>query len=93
MLYTGLANFDPEVFNEPFRFIPGRKEKPLSFGKGMHMCIGMGIALNFASSFITDICARDSIMNVNITGLVAGVSALGASRFSMGMNCHELDES
>ena len=93
MFYTGLANFDPEVFDEPFRFIPGRKEKPLSFGTGMHMCIGMGIALNFASSFIADTSARCSIRNVSITGLAEGVSALGASRFSIGMNCHELDES
>ncbi|MDQ7171369.1 hypothetical protein RCF63_22850, partial [Klebsiella pneumoniae subsp. pneumoniae] len=63
------------------------------FGTGMHMCIGMGIALNFASSFIADICVRGSIRNVNITGLAEGVSALGASSFSMGMNGHELDES
>lgn len=93
MFYTGLANFDPEVFNEPFRFIPGRKEKPLSFGTGMHMCIGMGIALNFASSFIADICVRGLVRNVNITGLAEGVSAMGASSFSMGMNGYELDES
>ncbi|WP_262215635.1 cytochrome P450 [Escherichia coli] len=93
MFYTGLANFDPAVFNEPFRFIPGRKEKPLSFGTGMHMCIGMGIALNFASSFIADICVRGLVRNVNITSLAEGVSAMGASSFSMGMNGYELDES
>ncbi|EBS5520747.1 cytochrome P450 [Salmonella enterica subsp. enterica serovar Bovismorbificans] len=93
MFYTGLANFDPEVFDEPFRFIPGRKNKPLSFGTGMHMCIGMGIALNFASSFIANnTSVRSSIRNVSITGLAEGVSALGASHFSMGMNSHELDE-
>ncbi|MGA4538204.1 cytochrome [Citrobacter braakii] len=69
MFYTGLVNFDPEVFNEPFQFIPRRKEKTQSFRTGMHMCIGMGIALNFDSSFIADICVRGSIRNVNITGL------------------------
>lgn len=93
MFYTGLANFDPDVFNEPFRFIPGRKSKPLSFGTGMHMCIGMSIALNFATSFISNVWERGSICNVHITGLAEGVSALGASRFSMGMNGYELDES
>ncbi|MBK4715435.1 cytochrome P450 [Enterobacterales bacterium BIT-L3] len=92
MFYTGLANFDPEVFDEPFRFIPGRKVKPLSFGAGMHMCIGMGIALNFASSFITNIYARGTIRNVNIISLAEGVSALGASHFSMEMNSNELVE-
>ncbi len=93
MFYTGLANFDPEVFDEPFRFIQGRKNKPLSFGTGMHMCIGMGIALSVASSFIAAPSVRSSIRYVNIIGLVEGVSALGASRFRMGMNSHELDES
>lgn len=81
------------MFNEPFRFIPGRKPKPLSFGTGMHMCIGMGIALNFATSFITSVWGRGLIRNVHITGLAEGVSALGASRFSMGMNGYELDKS
>ena len=92
MFYTALANFDAGFFDEPFQFIPGRKEKSLSFGTGMHMCIGMGIALNFASSFIARTSSNGALRNVRITELAEGVSALGASRFSMGMDCHELAE-
>ncbi|MCP1107340.1 cytochrome P450 [Serratia nevei] len=94
MFYTGLANFDPEVFEEPLQFILGRKERPLSFGTGVHMCIGMGIALSFASSFMAEIgvlCLNKRV--VSITDLAEGVSALGASRFNIGMDCHELAES
>jgi len=92
MFYTALANFDAGVFQEPFQFIPGRNEKPLSFGTGMHMCIGMGIALSFASSFIARSSVNGSPRNVRITELAEGVSALGASRFIIGMDCHELAE-
>lgn len=94
MFYTGLANFDPKVFDDPFQFILGRKEKPLSFGAGMHMCVGMGIALSFVSSFIAEIgvhCPTKRV--VSITDLAEGVSALGASRFNIGIDCHELAES
>lgn len=92
MFYTAMANFDPGFFDEPFQFIPGRNEKPLSFGTGMHMCIGMGIALSFASSFITRTSVNGSLRNVRITELAEGISALGASRFIIGMDCHELAE-
>ncbi|STU22415.1 Biotin biosynthesis cytochrome P450 [Klebsiella pneumoniae] len=45
MFYTGLANFDPEVFNEPFQFIPGRKEKPLSFGGSSLVVVAEGMIM------------------------------------------------
>jgi cytochrome P450 len=39
------ANRDPEVFDDPHRFDPGRKHKPhVAFGGGAHICIGAPLA-------------------------------------------------
>jgi cytochrome P450 len=39
------ANRDPEVFDDPHRFDPGRKHKPhIAFGGGAHICIGAPLA-------------------------------------------------
>jgi len=43
----GAANRDPAVFNEPERFLierPESTQKPLSFGGGMHYCLGARLA-------------------------------------------------
>lgn len=39
------ANFDPEVYADPFRFDIARDRKPLLvFGRGIHFCIGFHVA-------------------------------------------------
>ena len=39
------ANRDPSVFDDPDRFIPGRKgPRALSFGQGIHTCLGAALA-------------------------------------------------
>lgn len=39
------ANRDPSVFHDPDQFLPGRKgPKPLSFGQGIHTCLGAALA-------------------------------------------------
>jgi len=43
MLY-GAANRDPEVFEDPEAFRPGRPQQHLAFGIGSHFCLGANLA-------------------------------------------------
>ena len=38
------ANRDPQVFDDPDTFRPGRKQRHLSFGNGVHVCLGQHFA-------------------------------------------------
>lgn len=38
------ASYDPALFDSPFDFRFGRKERVLTFGSGEHVCIGAGLA-------------------------------------------------
>jgi len=44
-MLLGAANRDPEVFSEPGRLVLDRAEQPpLSFGGGIHYCLGAPLA-------------------------------------------------
>jgi len=60
-LVYAAANRDPEVFENPDEFIPGRPniDQHLGFGKGRHQCVGMHLArgvINVALEAIVEGC-------------------------------------
>lgn len=53
------ANRDEEIFDEPFRFDVGRDQnKHLSFGYGVHFCLGAALARMEMNSLFTELLPR-----------------------------------
>ena len=45
IVMLGLANVDPDRFDEPYSFLPSReRNQHMSFGKGIHFCLGAPLA-------------------------------------------------
>ena len=61
------ANRDEDVFDEPFRFDVGRDpNKHLSFGYGVHFCLGAALARMEVNSFFIELLPR--LKSVELTG-------------------------
>lgn len=61
------ANRDDEVFTNPFRFDVGRDpNKHLSFGYGVHFCLGAALARMEIRSFFTELIPR--IKSIELAG-------------------------
>ena len=61
------ANRDEDVFTEPFRFDVGRDpNKHLSFGYGVHFCLGAALARMEMNSFFTELVPR--IKSIELAG-------------------------
>ncbi len=61
------ANRDDEVFEDPFRFDVGRDpNKHLSFGYGVHFCLGAALARMEMNSFFTELVPR--IESIELAG-------------------------
>ncbi|MCT4704347.1 cytochrome P450 [Enterobacteriaceae bacterium H16N7] len=63
LLCLGSANRDEHVFEEAWRFMPGRKnaQRQLGFGAGAHQCIGQLLAQYQAESLATALSDRGAI--------------------------------
>jgi cytochrome P450 len=61
------ANRDEDVFDEPFRFDVGRDpNKHLSFGHGVHFCLGAALARMEINSLFTELVPR--ITSIELAG-------------------------
>jgi cytochrome P450 len=73
------ANRDEEVFADPFRFDVGRDPNHhLSFGHGIHYCVGGALAKLEVGAFVTELLARVETVEL------AGRPALLATTFTGG---------
>ncbi len=62
------ANRDEEVFTDPFRFDVGRDpNKHLSFGHGVHFCLGAALARLEINSFFSELIPR--IKTIELAGI------------------------
>jgi cytochrome P450 len=60
------ANRDEDVFEDPFRFDVGRDpNKHLSFGYGVHFCLGAALARMEVNSFFTELLSRLESIELN----------------------------
>lgn len=61
------ANRDEDIFDDPFRFDIGRDpNKHLSFGYGVHFCLGAALARMEVNSFFTELLPR--LKSIELTG-------------------------
>jgi cytochrome P450 len=61
------ANRDEDIFDDPFRFDVGRDpNKHLSFGYGVHFCLGAALARMEVNSFFTELLPR--LKTIELTG-------------------------
>ncbi len=85
------ANRDPSVFEDPDQFVPGRKgPRPLSFGQGIHTCLGAALARLEIAEAMAAVATRlhgwridvepDQIQWYPISEPFRGVAHLEASR-------------
>ena len=63
LVCLGSANRDESVFEEAWRFIPGRKnaQRQLGFGAGVHQCIGHLLAQCQAETLAMALCERGTL--------------------------------
>ena len=67
LLSYASANRDEDVFDDPFRFDVGRDpNKHLSFGYGVHFCLGAALARMEVNSFFTELLPR--LKSIELTG-------------------------
>ena len=61
------ANRDEDVFTDPFQFDVGRDpNKHLSFGYGVHFCLGASLARMEVNSFFSELIPR--IKSIELAG-------------------------
>lgn len=76
------ANRDEDVFADPFRFDVGRDpNKHLSFGYGVHFCLGAALARMEMNSFFSELIPR--LKSIELAGapeLVAATFVGGVKR-------------
>jgi cytochrome P450 len=88
----GLAHFDSDHYERPYEFNPGRWlegsiKKPLAFGGGKHLCLGMGVARLFVplslALIVKDYAIEASQAPMSVTLAPAIASSPPTTRFEV----------
>jgi len=87
LVFLGAGNHDPRVFTDPHRLILARTEaSPLSFGNGIHFCLGAGLARLEARMVFTELLRRfDTIESAGPPQRQAYLTIWGLSRLPLRM--------
>jgi pimeloyl-[acyl-carrier protein] synthase len=83
----GAANRDPDVFNDPNRFDPGREPNPhLAFGHGIHFCLGTALARMEGHLALSALLSRFSAIERS-GPVVRGTSPMFRAIVHLGVQC------
>jgi cytochrome P450 len=73
VVWLGSANRDPEVFEQPDKFIPDRSpNRHFGFGQGAHMCLGAPLARMEAQAVAQAIVSRTSKIELTTPAEIGG---------------------
>lgn len=75
--WLSAANRDPDIFDDPDEFRPGRtyKKEPIPFGKGIHYCLGAPLANMEAQIFFERFLDRVETWEITTDGIDPFISS------------------
>lgn len=82
LFLVGLANYDKNIFTDPFTCNLKRVIKPLSFGVAHSQCLGLNLSMMMSKIFLKSFCSAFDIGRLSILSkeYSIGVNAIGINK-------------
>ena len=80
MLFWSAGNRDPEAFENPEEIVFDRARRHLTFGRGIHFCVGAPLARLEAKVVLSELLARTSSISLDADKLPKWVNSLQVRR-------------